>query len=232
MALKKKITKAEFEKLAEHFKVEYKEDGENYILDLDGEEDTGALKRALDREKQEAKEAKQALKDAQKKLDELDNTDARKRGDIEMLEKSWKAKLEARETELSGKIEKLQGATKKSLLVGTADKIASEISTVPALMAKVIRERLHVDFDGEEATLKVLDANGQISALTIEELKKEFLTNKDYASIITGSKATGGGASGADKKGGGAAPDSQTDFSKQKPESFAEHLKAKIESNK
>jgi len=30
MALKKKITKAEFEKLAEHFKVEYKEDGENY----------------------------------------------------------------------------------------------------------------------------------------------------------------------------------------------------------
>jgi hypothetical protein len=232
MALKKKITKAEHEKLAEHFKGEYKEEGENFVLDIDGEEDTGALKRALDREKQEAKDAKKALGDMQKKLDELDNTDARKRGDIETLEKSWKTKLETREAELSGKIEKLQGATKKSLLVGTADKLASEISTVPALMAKVIRERLHVDFDGEEPSLKVLDVNGLISALTIDELKKEFLTNKDYASIITGSKASGGGASGADKKGGGAAPDSKIDFSKEKPADFAARLKEKIEANK
>ena len=51
MALKRKITKADYDKLAADLKTEYVADGDdNYRLDLDGEEDTGALKRAKDRE--------------------------------------------------------------------------------------------------------------------------------------------------------------------------------------
>ena len=52
MALKKKLTKAEYEKLSEHIKAEYIEDGDGFRLDIDGDEDTGALKRAKDREAQ------------------------------------------------------------------------------------------------------------------------------------------------------------------------------------
>ena len=42
MALKKKLTKAEYEKLSEHIKAEYIEDGDGFRLDIDGDEDTGA----------------------------------------------------------------------------------------------------------------------------------------------------------------------------------------------
>ena len=58
MALKRKITKADYDKLAADLKTEYVADGDdNYRLDLDGEEDTGALKRAKDRETQLRKDA-------------------------------------------------------------------------------------------------------------------------------------------------------------------------------
>ena len=41
MALKRKITKADYDKLAADLKTEYVADGDdNYRLDLDGEEDT------------------------------------------------------------------------------------------------------------------------------------------------------------------------------------------------
>jgi hypothetical protein len=38
--------------------------------------------------------------------------------------------------------------------------------------------------------------------MTIEDLKKEFQSNKDFAPILIGSSATGGGASGAAKTNG------------------------------
>ena len=49
MALKKKISKADYEKLADHLKAEYVERNGDYILDL---EDDGALERAKEHEKE------------------------------------------------------------------------------------------------------------------------------------------------------------------------------------
>ena len=63
MALKKKITKEAFEKLPDVLKSEYVANGDDYVLDVDGEEDTGALKRAKDREKQRADELATQIKD-------------------------------------------------------------------------------------------------------------------------------------------------------------------------
>ena len=77
MALKKKLTKAEYEKLSEHIKAEYIEDGDGFRLDIDGDEDTGALKRAKDREAQLRREAETKLREAQEQLDALGNDDAR-----------------------------------------------------------------------------------------------------------------------------------------------------------
>ena len=40
MALKKKLSKAEYDKLSDAIKAEYIEDGDGFRLDIDGDEDT------------------------------------------------------------------------------------------------------------------------------------------------------------------------------------------------
>jgi hypothetical protein len=52
----------------------------------------------------------------------------------------------------------------------------------------------------------VLGPDGKPSAATLDELKAEFVANEAFAPIIAGSKASGGGAGGANS--GRAAPPS------------------------
>lgn len=238
MALKKKLTKEEHAKLSAELKAEYIEDGDGFRLDVAGEEDTGALKRAKDREAQLRREAEEKLREAQAQLDALGSDDARKKGDIATLEKSWQKKLEDATTAANAKISKLTAHTTKTLLDGTAHQIAAKISTVPALMAKAVRERLTVDFEGDEPTLRILDASGKPSALTLEQLSQEFVANKEFSSIIVGSKATGGGAAkdGFAKRNGGATQNDDSNkpasLATMNPRELAEQIKAKREANK
>ena len=87
---KKKISKAGFEKLADHLKTEYVERGDNYILDLEGDD---ALERAKEHERELRKAAEAEAKQLKEKLAQLDDEGMRKRGDIEALDKSWGEKL-------------------------------------------------------------------------------------------------------------------------------------------
>lgn len=197
MALKRKLTKEAFDKLSADIKAEYVEKDGEYVLDLDGDdggEDVGALRRAKDREVQARKEAERKARDAEAKLAEIDGNDARKRGDIEALEKSWKEKYDKDTGELKAKLDTKDGFIKTSLVDNVAHQIASEISTSPALILPHIKARLTADFDGDTPATKVLGADGKPSALSVDELKKEFVDNKDFASIIRASKASGGGA--------------------------------------
>jgi hypothetical protein len=232
MALKKRITKAEHEKLTDVFKAEYIEDGDGFRLDVDGEEDTGALKRAKDREAQLRKDAEKRAKEAEDKLAELDTTEARKKGDIETLEKKWKADLDAEKAAHEGTKTKFQGIFKKNLVDAKATEIATKISKVPSLLARVIKDRLTVDFDGDEPTTKVLDAAGKPSALTLEDLQKELVANPDFADIIIASKASGG--AGKPNQQGGGAPansggnaDKPADLASMNPKDLAAHIEAK-----
>lgn len=193
MALKKKITKEQFEKLSELLKAEYVEKDGEYVLDIDGEEDTGALKRAKDREVQLRKDAETKARELEERLNAIEGDDARKKGDIQTLEKSWQKKVSETEAQYKARIDKLTGYTTKTLIDGTAGQIAGKISKVPGLMARAIRDRMTVDFDGDEPTLRILDAQGKPSALTLDELQAEFVANPEYADIIIGTKASGGG---------------------------------------
>lgn len=74
MALKRKISKEAFDKLSEDIKAEYKEQDGEYVLDIDGDEDTGALKRAKDREAQLRRDAEKRAKEAEEKLQGLKAT--------------------------------------------------------------------------------------------------------------------------------------------------------------
>lgn len=228
MALKKKLTKAEYEKLSEHIKAEYIEDGDGFRLDIDGDEDTGALKRAKDREAQLRRDAEAQLREAQEELDRINGDDARKKGDIATLEKSWQKKIDDTKAEYEGKVSKLTAHTTKTLVDNVATQIATKISNAPALLLPHIKSRLQADFEGDSPVTRVLEKDGKPSAMTVEELAAEFVANKDFSAIITASKASGGAGRSSNQNGGGAPnqSDKPADLASMNPAQLAEHIKA------
>lgn len=224
MALKKKLTKTEYDAAKADIKTEYKlVEGktDEYELDIEGGEDTGALLRAKDHEKRARQEAETKLREAQEKLDKIEadaikerEKAARESGDTKALEKSWKEKLEKREAELAKQIEVRDAALANLTVDNVAQQIAAKISTAPSILIPHIKNRLRSEIVDGVATTKVVDAKGLPSALTVAELEAEFVANKDYAAIITGSKASGGGARGSQDGGGAPAQGGKVDFSK------------------
>src|SRR4051794_29374504 len=77
MALKAKLTKAEFEKLGDSLKEHYKASGDDYVLDAEGVEDVSGLKSALDKEKKERRELRVKLDAEAEKWKDLDPERAR-----------------------------------------------------------------------------------------------------------------------------------------------------------
>ena len=204
MSLKRKIDKTAFDALDEVVKGFYEEKDGKFFLKLedDGE---GELRRAFDRQKEELKILRDENKSFREKIEDADGLDARKRGDIETLERSWKEKNEKLQKELTDKLSAKDAYIRQSLIDANASQIAAKISTVPNLMAGHIKSRLDVDFSGEAPVLRVLDKAGKPTALTLDELQKEIVENDEYAAIIVGSKASGSNASKEGQGGKGSA---------------------------
>lgn len=253
MALKKKITKSDYDKLSDERKKDYKagEFSDTYVLDVDGEDesdDPAELRRALAREREDKKKAQRELRELKATGGETaegeegeegePETPARRgrpsraEADAKKIDADWLKKYNKDIGAKDAKIAALTGAIKKTMLDGTANAMAARISTSPKLMAKAILDRLSVDMDGDEPELVILGDDGKPSGLSLEKLEKEFLANKEFASIMIASKASGGGApkTGAEtKQPGGGAPASDTkptDLSKMAPKDLAAHLKA------
>lgn len=199
--LKRKLTSSLYETLSEEVKKLYKKQGDDYLLEVEndgsgGDDDPAELRRALERTRNENKEFKTKLRDLETKLEETTGIDAKKRGDIDTLEKSWKDKFEKREKELLDTLEKKDGFIRSTLVENAATKLATDLSgDKAAIMLPHVKSRLQVDLDGDAPAVKILDKDGKVSALTTDDLKKELLANKDFSSILVGSKASGSGTS-------------------------------------
>ena len=98
--------------------------------------------------------------------------------------------------------------------------------------------RDYVDFDGDEPTARVIGADGKVDEkLTLDDLTKELVANKEYADIIIASKASGGAAK-TTQNGGGAANNpghngqETADYASMKPSDLAAAMKEKVEARK
>lgn len=193
----------------------YEETDDGYQLKVDGLEDTGALKRAKDREKAEAKKAKeradrleQELSEVRQEIEDAKHSGAKKSGDVEALEKSWQEKLAKREAELTAQIESLSGSITTMTVDNVAMQLASELAVEGS--AKVllphIKARLAVEQRDGQYITAVRDGEGKPSAMTVDELKAEFANDKAFSHVVAGSKASGSGASGGSNGGGAAKP--------------------------
>lgn len=183
-------------------------DGKFHLL-LDGYEDPAALKRAKDHEKDARKKAEKELKDLRAEFDELkesieaQNDDKnRKKGDLAAVEQSYKDKIEKMKEEHQKELDARDAQISTLLVDNVADTMAAELSEAPELLGDIIRKRLTVK-DGET---RVLDAKGELSATTVDELREEFRSNKKYAAVIRGSQANGGGSGGGGNGGGATKP--------------------------
>lgn len=182
----------------------YEERDGKFHLGVDGVEDPAALKRAKDHEKRLRQEAEAKVRDLTTKVTELETEVTelqdtnRQKGGMAALEQSYKDKIAKINTDHAAELAGRDTQISKLLVDNVAESMAAELSDSPELLADVIRKRLTAK-DGET---RVLDANGELSATTTDELREEFRSNKKYAAVIRGSQANGGGSNGGGKGGG------------------------------
>lgn len=212
MALKAKIDKAAYDALPDVLKAEYKEasDKMGYLLDAEGVEDIGALRRAKDREAEERVKEKKRADDAEASLRTLNEAAggdalaaARKAGDIATLETSWKKKRDDDVAVVTGQLTKREAALRKKFVDDAATALVTRISTTPGVLLPHVLSRIDVDMSGDEPITRVLDKSGKPSAASLDDLEKEIVANPDFAAIIIASQGSGGGANGGKQNGGG-----------------------------
>ena len=216
MALKRQVTT--LEEVGESFREHYKPiegGGVGFVLDVEGAEDTGALKRALDRVRDEKD---QAIALAKQKGEDLANVEA-----------SWKGKLDEATKAHDASVKNTLSALKRA----TSDRIVADLSTKLAgdaadLLAPHISSRIKIELDGANAIHRVLDKEGRASALSLTDLEAELRADPRFARVIVASKGSGSGASKDSKTSGGGGADEWKDYnpSKEKdPKRLAEFVK-------
>lgn len=143
----------------------------------------------------ETKKAKMSKKELEDAAEKARVEAAAKNGDIESLRKSYDEKI----NEMVSKINGYESEKK----MGALNSVSKEFVDTNVVDDPFVREALAQEFnkrmDLRDGNLVVLDPNGNLTALTIDDLKNEFMTNAKYAKVIVGSKASGGSAARADK---------------------------------
>lgn len=200
MALKKQIDN--LDSVDEQFRGLYKEetigDAKVFVLDLEGEDDIGPLKRAHERVKDE-------LAAAKRQRDEAVALAKSKGEDLTALNESWNQKIAAKEKESQESLKQTQTALRNATKDREARELANKLSKDGSeLLLPHIESRLRVELDGERAIVRVLDKDGKMSAASISDLEKELREDKKFAAVITGSRGSGSGA-GSDRTPAGGA---------------------------
>lgn len=181
-----------------------------YFLNVSGvvseDELTGikANRDALLAEKKEQQRLAQEAESERLRIEREANEEAaRKAGDWQALEDSYKTKLSEKEAEFLAQSDTLRKQVYKLTVGDQALKLASEISKPHAqgILTRFIEERLTLD---ESGVVRVLDLQGKPSAMTIEDLKTEFKDNAMFQDIVVVNNSTGGGATGGGFGGGAA----------------------------
>lgn len=208
MAFKLKIDQAAYDALSDDHKALYKKaDGaEHYSLDLEPGEvpDVDGLRR-------KNSELLEEKKTEQRKREEAERERAKKDGDVAALETSWQTRLDnemgaerSKVTNLEAQLQTLTVGRAATELAASLAVVTNGVSAAPVLLPHIqARLQLETSADGE-LKVRVLDANGKPSALTLEQLKDEFRANPMFAPMIQAGKAGGSGADGGKGKGGGA----------------------------
>ena len=144
----------------------------------------------------EKKAEQQKQREAQAEKDVLAQEQARKKGDFDTLEKQYQDKI----AKLEAEIVERDKQRDSDLVKSEALKLASSLSDNEhnqAILQMLIEKRL----TAENGQVKVVDDLGIATISTIADLKNEISTSGKFDSLITGTKASGIGATGQGTQG-------------------------------
>ena len=144
----------------------------------------------------EKKAEQQKQREAQAEKDALAQEQARKKGDFDTLEKQYQDKI----AKLEAEIVERDKQRDSDLVKSEALKLASSLSDNEhnqAILQMLIEKRL----TAENGQVKVVDDLGNATISTIADLKNEISTSGKFDSLITGTKASGVGATGQGTQG-------------------------------
>ena len=139
----------------------------------------------------ETKAAKEA--EAAEKAELLKAQEERQQasGDFEALLKSSEEKRLSIDEQLKSVVAREARTQRKNGALNIASKLADGFNV--GILADIIEKRLSYKEDGE---LKVLDASGDLTVSTLDDLEKEFSADERFKSLLKGIQASGGGAIG------------------------------------
>jgi hypothetical protein len=205
----------------------YEEKGGKFVLKVDGipalagnpdaDKELSALRRNNAKLLEEQRAAKEAAEAARIEA-------AKKGGDVEALEKSWSEKMQAALAEKDSELGQFKQMVTGLTVGATAATFAAEVFGDHAeLMMPHVNSRLSTEIVDGRARVRVLDANGQPSAMSVDDLKSEFRNNAKYAAFVVASRASGGGPRGTGG-GAGSATMTRSAFDQLPPRSRSEFM--------
>lgn len=196
MALRYKVDEEQYVDLAEDQQAMYRKEGNVYLLDVEGFEDSEAIglrqkvEQLLTEKKEAERKARQIEEAARAEVEEK----AKAAGDFEQLYKSLSEKYNGLESQYTG----LQNEIKRGAVVNEATRIANSMTRDTA-RAKLLTEKLAARLSVTDDGLKVLDQSGNLTVSSLDELTHQIKT--EFPFLVDGSQASGGAAQGS-KAGG------------------------------
>lgn len=233
--MKYTITKETFDALDEAGKAHYTLSGDSATLVIEDGPDYAKLKNKLAIEKEHRMKAETRLTESTTRAEQL-KADLDKAGDspkkLEELRENFEKQLSEEKGKLDAERQTIVAARHKNLVNELASGFANDKFTVPELVTDRIAARLHVETVEGSEVVRVLDASGKPSILTVDDLKTEFLGNESFASIIKAPAGSGGNA--AQSRGGTPATKKLSEMSvaeqstmeRENPEQFRELIAA------
>ncbi len=150
-------------------------------------------------ETKNAKNAKRLEEEERQKIeDQAKHDNAVKNKDIDSLNASWQTKVDTLQTRIDG----MENEQKVNKINGLSNEFVSKNVVDDPIIRKAISNDFAQRLDLRDGAPTVLDSGGNMTALSVEDLQKEFLANSAYAPHLVATNADGGGAGGSDDSGG------------------------------
>jgi hypothetical protein len=148
----------------------------------------------------ETKKAKEAARQAAEAAERKAQEALEQSGDIQALKKFYEEQLNAKTQELEG----IKTQTKRQQLASIAAEFVGSKFVDDAIIKKAVTMDFEKRIDMRDGKPVVLDVDGNLTGLSLQDLQNEFLTASVYKPHVIASRASGGGATGG-RNGGGAA---------------------------
>lgn len=160
-------------------------------------EKNSLMQKTIDGFEKDKDTAIEAAKKEQIKKAKLEN-------DVDTLTRGHEDSLSELSNSHKKELSAINSQLRKSTVGAEATRIAAEI-TLPdqvSIMTAIIARGLTMKTEDGNVSTIVVDSLGVPTGQSLDDYKKSFVTDAQYAPLLTGSKATGSGASGTGNRSG------------------------------